>query len=136
MDMAVPIRTMVTVCWQGTHTIHRPGGIDHDPPKYWLVHYGQKNFSVILPTLKYRRLHGDMIEVFKITHNNIHDEAVSPHLPFYTRANTRGNNYKLINRSFHYDISTHFSVNVLLIFGTVCPTQYLMLALLEHQKHD
>jgi len=44
-----------------------------------------------LPTLKYRRLRGDMIEVFKITHN-IYDTTVSPDLPFNERANTRGNN--------------------------------------------
>ena len=30
-----------------------------------------------LPTLKYRHLHGDMIEVFKIMHN-IYDPEVSP----------------------------------------------------------
>jgi len=34
-----------------------------------------------LPTLKFRRLRGDMIEVFKIIHN-IYDERLSPHLPF------------------------------------------------------
>jgi len=33
-----------------------------------------------LPTLKYRRLRGDMIEVLKITHN-IYDRTVSPDLP-------------------------------------------------------
>jgi len=38
-----------------------------------------------LPTLKYRRLRGDMIEVFKITHN-IYD---TPDLPFDERANTK-----------------------------------------------
>jgi len=32
-----------------------------------------------LPTLKYRRLRGDVIEVFKITHN-IYDPEVSPEL--------------------------------------------------------
>jgi len=36
-----------------------------------------------------------MIEVFKITHN-IHDTTVSPDLSFNVRANTRGNNYKLL----------------------------------------
>ena len=41
-----------------------------------------------LPTLKYRRLRGDMIEVFKITHN-IYDRTVSPDLPLNERANTR-----------------------------------------------
>ena len=35
-----------------------------------------------LPTLKYRRLRGDMIEVFKITHN-IYDPEVSPELRYY-----------------------------------------------------
>ena len=40
-----------------------------------------------LPTLKYRRLRGDMIEVFKIT-NNIYDRTVSPDLPLNERANT------------------------------------------------
>ena len=36
-----------------------------------------------LPTLKYRRLRGDMIEVFKITHN-IYDRTVSPDPVSYT----------------------------------------------------
>jgi len=47
-----------------------------------------------------------MIEVFKITH--IYDETVSPHLPSYTRAYTRGRYYKLVNHSFHYDLLKHF----------------------------
>jgi len=34
-----------------------------------------------LPTLKYRRLRGDMIEDFKITHN-IYDTTVAPDLIF------------------------------------------------------
>jgi len=48
-----------------------------------------------------------MNEIFKITHN-IYDEAVSPDLSFYVRASTRGNNYKLVNHSFHYDLRKHF----------------------------
>ena len=55
-----------------------------------------------LPTLKYRRLRGDMIEVFKITHN-IYDLEVSPELRYYPKSNTRGNKYKLPNHTFHYD---------------------------------
>ena len=69
--------------------------------------YRERLFHLNLPTLKYRRLRGDMIEVFKITHN-IYDEAVSPDLSFYARASTRGNNYKLVNHSFHYDLCKHF----------------------------
>ena len=49
-----------------------------------------------LPTLKYRRLHGDMIEVFKITHN-LYDPEVSPELRYYPTSNTGGNKYKLLN---------------------------------------
>jgi len=56
-----------------------------------------------LPTLKYRRLRGDIIEVFKIT-DNIYDRTVSPDLPINKRANTRGNHYKLQNHTFHYDL--------------------------------
>jgi len=56
-----------------------------------------------LPTVKYRRLRGDMIEVFKITHN-IYDTTVSPDLPFKERTNIRGNHYKLQNHSFYYDL--------------------------------
>jgi len=60
-----------------------------------------------LPTLKYRRLQGDMIKVFEIFHN-IYDATVSPHLPFNTRANTRGNSYKLLNHTCHHDLRKHF----------------------------
>jgi len=50
-----------------------------------------------------------MIEVFKIVHN-IYDVTVSsesPHLPFNTRANTKGNNYKLLNHTLHHDLRKH-----------------------------
>jgi len=53
-----------------------------------------------------------MIEVFKITHN-IYDEAVSPDLSFYARARTRGNNYKPVNHSLHYDLRKHLFSHVL-----------------------
>jgi len=54
-----------------------------------------------LPTLKYRRLRGDMIEVFKITHNTI--RKYHPSSRYYPKSNTRGNKYKLLNHTFHYD---------------------------------
>ena len=56
-----------------------------------------------LPTLKYRRLRGDMIEVFKITHD-LYDPDVSLNLAYYSGTITRGNKYKLINNTFHYDL--------------------------------
>jgi len=44
-----------------------------------------------LHTLKYRRLRGDMIEVFKIVHN-VYDNRVAPSLSYYNTSVTRGNN--------------------------------------------
>jgi len=55
-----------------------------------------------IPTLKYRRLRGDMIEVFKIAHN-IYDSEESLELMYYPKSNTRGNKYKLLNHTFHYN---------------------------------
>jgi len=48
--------------------------------------------------LKYRRLRGDMIEVYKI----LHDSSVAPELPRNV-SSTKGNKYKSQNHSFHYN---------------------------------
>jgi len=37
-----------------------------------------------------------------------YDTTVSPDLSLNERANTGGNNYKLQNFSFHYDLRKHF----------------------------
>ena len=46
-----------------------------------------------LYTLKYRRLRGDMIEVFKIVHN-VYDNRAAPLLSYYDTYVTRGNKFK------------------------------------------
>ena len=51
--------------------------------------YRERLLHLKLPTLTFRCMRGDMIEVFKLTHN-IYDESVLPQLPFDTRSNTRG----------------------------------------------
>ena len=66
------------------------------------IPYKDRLMHLKLPTLKYRRLCGNMIEVFKITHN-IYDPEVSPELRYYPKSNARGNKYKLLNHTFHYD---------------------------------
>jgi len=86
-----------------------------------------------LPALKYRCLRGDIIDVFKITHN-IYNTTVSSDISFNKRANTTGNNYKLHNQLFHYIYESVF-LCTLLITGIVCLIQLLMLALLMHLKH-
>ena len=72
-----------------------------------------------LPTLKYRRLCGDMIEVFKITHE-IYDPDVSLKLVYHPNSNTSGNNYKLLNQSFHYDARKYcFSARIVNIWNSL-----------------
>ena len=56
-----------------------------------------------LPTLKYRRMRGDMIEVFKIVHN-YYDSEAAVKLHFNTFNTTRGNMYKLQKFMCHYNI--------------------------------
>jgi len=57
-------------------------------------------------------------EVFKLTHN-IYDESVSPQISFCTRSNTRRNNYKLLNHTFHYDLRKHFLQHVINIWNSL-----------------
>jgi len=65
--------------------------------------YKDRLIHLDLPTLKYRRLRGDMIEVFKIIKHK-YDHKVAPDLICSTNNITRGNDYRLsINRS-HYDL--------------------------------
>jgi len=63
-----------------------------------------------LPTLKYRRARGDMIEAFKILHgyyNGIDNISLLPHV----NTATRGNTYKLYQSSVKYDLRKHFFTN-------------------------
>ena len=46
-----------------------------------------------VPTLKYRRHRGDMIETYKITHG-LYDTAVVPKLMISQVTHTRGNMYR------------------------------------------
>jgi len=64
--------------------------------------YKERLLQLNLHTLKYRRLRGDMIEVYKIT-RDMYDKSVALELPRNV-SSTRGNKYKLQNHiSFHYN---------------------------------
>ena len=65
------------------------------------IPYNGRLMHLKLPTLKYRQLRGDVIKVFKITHN-IYDPEVSPELRYYPKSNTRGNKYKLVEITQSY----------------------------------
>ena len=101
-----------------------------------------------LPTLKDRQLRGDIIEVFKITHN-IYDAEVSPNMSYYPKSNTRANKYKLFNHAFHYDLRKYsFSARIVNIWNslpntvvdvdTVCPFKACLDKFWMHQvvKYD
>ena len=66
--------------------------------------YTERLKELDLHTLKYRRIRGDMIEIFKIMHQK-YDASCFPMLQFNNRVDTRGNKYKLLKyKSFHYDL--------------------------------
>ena len=69
--------------------------------------YTDRLLRLKLPTLKYRRLRGDMIEVFKLTHD-IYDPDASLKLAYHSDSITRGNKYKLSNHRFHYDLRKYY----------------------------
>jgi len=50
---------------------------------------------------------GDMIEVFKITHD-IYDPDAFLKLAYHSDFITRGNRYKLSNHRFHYDLRKYY----------------------------
>jgi len=56
-----------------------------------------------LPTLKYRRIRGDMIEVYKILTNK-YDSWVNLYLEKQQDSITRGHSLKLVNNRYHYDL--------------------------------
>jgi len=70
--------------------------------------------SLNLPTLKYRRYRGDMIELFKIV-NGKYDSACIPHFEFMELSDnlirTRGNKSKLIQHHCHYDLRKYNFTN-------------------------
>lgn len=63
-----------------------------------------------LPTLKYRRLRGDMIETYKILTGK-YDCSVVPNLSLTSNTITRGHSYKLETHRTNYDLRKHFFTN-------------------------
>ena len=65
--------------------------------------YKERLSCLGLPTLKYRRFRGDMLEVYKIL-NNLYDPKTAPSLELHKDSRTRGNSFKLkVDRS-NYDV--------------------------------
>jgi hypothetical protein len=67
------------------------------------LHYSDRLKFLNLPTLKFRRIRGDMIETYKIL-NGIYDSSVVPILNRNLDSRTRGNSLKLMHSRSKYDL--------------------------------
>ena len=63
-----------------------------------------------LPTLKYRRIRGDMIEMYKLTHG-LYDTSSSVKFTYNVNARTRGHRFKLYPHHVKYDLRRYFFTN-------------------------
>ena len=72
-----------------------------------------------LPTLKFRRHRGDMIELYKIVHG-MYDDTATVHLSFRNLSRTRGHCYKLYPQHVKYDVKKYFWRIELLHSGMDC----------------
>jgi len=71
-----------------------------------------------LPTLKYRRHRGDMIETYKIKHG-LYDTAVVPNVMMSQVSHTRGNMYKLQKMHSSMILENIFLLKELVTCGTL-----------------
>ena len=72
--------------------------------------YEDRLRNLKLPSLCYRRLRGDMIEVFKITHD-IYDSQITKQLFKFADSNTRNNGYKIVKITTNTSAYQHFFTN-------------------------
>jgi ribonuclease P/MRP protein subunit RPP40 len=75
-----------------------------------LLSYKERLINLHLPTLKFRRLRGDMIEVYKIL-SGVYDVHVCPTLLRSEEVRTRGNCLKLKTNRTKYDIRKYSFCN-------------------------
>ena len=68
--------------------------------------YKERLMYLKLPTLKFRRARGDMIEVYKILHG-FYDKDIVPSLPRSNYLATRGHSLKLLHVRSHYDFKKY-----------------------------
>jgi ribonuclease P/MRP protein subunit RPP40 len=73
------------------------------------ISYYERLERLNLPTLKYRRIRGDVIEVYKMI-NGKYDSNVAINFDYDnpTVVCTRGNRLKLYQRHIHYNLQKYF----------------------------
>jgi len=91
-----------------------------------------------LPTLKNRRLRGDMIVVFMITKQK-YDYKIAPELIYNINKVTTGNDFRLSKNRSHYDLGKFSFTNRIVNIWNSLPNAdnlYLMLTLLIYLSLD
>lgn len=69
--------------------------------------YQQRLQKLKLPSLTFRRVRGDMIEVYKMLHG-FYDSVNCPNLQLQTTSITRGHNFKLFKQPANKNLCLHF----------------------------
>jgi len=81
--------------------------------------YQERLKALDLPTLKFRRLRGDMIETYKVL-SGIYDTSVAPEIPIISQHATRGNSLKIANRRCHYNLRKYsFSMRITNVWNSL-----------------
>jgi hypothetical protein len=93
------------------------------------VPYNERLIRLGLPTLKYRRVRGDMINVFKIL-KGFYDKRVSPLLVMSDFHKTRGNSLKLLTERSKYDLRKYsFTSRIVNVWNSLPDTVICALSL-------
>ena len=66
--------------------------------------------SLKLPTLKFRRIRGDLIELYKIVHK-FYDTEISLNINYAPSTATRGSSLRIFQEHCKYDLRKHFFLN-------------------------
>jgi len=85
------------------------------------LNYKERLKALGLPTLKYRRLRGDLIEAYKIITS--YNEDINCMLSFNKDTITRGNRFKLFQGQVRYDLRKYFFSNRILSIWNSLPDQ-------------
>jgi hypothetical protein len=86
--------------------------------------YEERLKKLNLPTLSFRRLRGDMIEVYKIITGKYEKKDID--LKVNNAVNTRGNHYKLYQGQSRYDIRKYFFANRVVAVWNSLPDYVVM----------
>ena len=94
-------------------------------PSLKRLSYEDRLKKLNLPTLAFRRLRGDMIEVYKIVTGKYGNNKTLK-LKTNKEINTRGNNYKLYQEQSRYDIRRYFFTNRVIAAWNILPDHVVM----------